>query len=194
MTSDLVTLGATQADPDVPSLFNGVCNIQEGHANIIPHTIKPVLNDTLFHIPSNMSSMTLYSTYHQTCPQWHFIPHTIKPVLNDTLFHIPSNMSSMTLYSTYHQTCPQWHFIPHTIKPVLNDTLFHIPSNQSSMTLYSTYHQTCHQCLFIPNTCTVKPVLNSLRWGDTLWYGDTFSKRCPIFPMLKNLWWRDICL
>ena len=31
------------------------------------------------------------------------------------------------------------------------------------------------------------------RGEDTLWSGDTFSERCPICPMLKNLWWRDTC-
>ena len=33
----------------------------------------------------------------------------------------------------------------------------------------------------------------TLRRGNNLWSGDTFSKRCPIFPMLRNLWWRDTC-
>ena len=33
----------------------------------------------------------------------------------------------------------------------------------------------------------------TLRRGDNLWSGDTFSESCPIFPMLKNLWWRDTC-
>ena len=33
----------------------------------------------------------------------------------------------------------------------------------------------------------------TLRRGDNLWSRDTFSKRCHIFPMLRNLWWRDTC-
>ena len=33
----------------------------------------------------------------------------------------------------------------------------------------------------------------TLRREDNLWSGDTFSKQCPIFPMLRNLWWRDTC-
>ena len=31
----------------------------------------------------------------------------------------------------------------------------------------------------------------TLCWEDTLWSGDVFSARCPIFPMLRNLCWRD---
>ena len=31
----------------------------------------------------------------------------------------------------------------------------------------------------------------TLWWKDTLWSGDVFSERCPIFPMIINLCWRD---
>ena len=42
-------------------------------------------------------------------------------------------------------------------------------------------------------SCTVKPVFKGHCDEVALWSGDTFSERCPIFPMLNNLWWRDIC-
>ena len=42
-------------------------------------------------------------------------------------------------------------------------------------------------------TCSITCVQGTLWWEDTLWSGDIFPKRCLIFPMLKNLWWRDTC-
>ena len=36
-------------------------------------------------------------------------------------------------------------------------------------------------------------VQGTLWWEDALWSGDIFSERCPIFPMLRNLWRRGTC-
>ena len=37
--------------------------------------------------------------------------------------------------------------------------------------------------MYYSKTC----LQGTLRWGDT------FSEQCRIFPMLRNLWWRDTC-
>ena len=41
---------------------------------------------------------------------------------------------------------------------------------------------------------TIKPVFQgTLQQEDTLWAGYIFSEQYPIFPMLRNMWWRDSC-
>ena len=65
---------------------------------------------------------------------------------------------------------------------IRNPKSIHDPWRVPSLTdAYNTqsYNKTCLQ--------------GTLRWGDTLWSGDTFSEPCPIFPMLRNLWRRDTC-
>ena len=59
--------------------------------------------------------------------------------------------------------------------------------NSSTYTCIYTVNNTKHY--EYSKTC----LQGTLRRGDTLWSRDTFSKWCPIFPMLKNLWWRDTC-
>ena len=46
-----------------------------------------------------------------------------------------------------------------------------------------------HGLCYYSKTC----LQGTLRREDTLLSGDTFSKWCPIFPMLRNLWRRDTC-
>ena len=43
--------------------------------------------------------------------------------------------------------------------------------------------------MYISHTC-----LQGTLWGEgTLWSGDVFSEQCPIFLMLRKLWWKDTC-
>ena len=106
------------------------------------------------------------------CSGWLYI----KPMCSTFVQHLTQDVQVCldSLSSTnYRYLIIQWCFHPRGLgtppPPPLNKLLPPPPP----------YSKTCLQ--------------GTLRWGDNLWSGDTFSERCPIFPMLKNLWWRDTC-
>ena len=72
---------------------------------------------------------------------------------------------------------PWWNVL--TSKPWFACIWCNGPHAPKTISIYFNYSKTCLQ--------------GTLWWEDNLWSGDTFSKRCPIFPMLRNLWRRDTC-